>query len=312
MATTRLLLVLATSLASGAAGYSLLRANPPTPPAEGFACIAVPAARLIAPGQRATLHLYDTSSLQVLRHAQSHCNGTYGQVVIDEDAMLERKFKVLDVGSRLKVLSSRPATHTDKFGGTSNSVYAEVIGIGILQPTEILQREPFLTVQCGDEDSLLLASPDAAPAIAEYKASLAESAALCESLAEVAKPPPGTPPSQTFVRGSGGWTLAECVGKVLEARELLRCGGLGCATDEPESEASIVRLSALACTAHLPGEDRLKAMKLAQQGQLSAVLEYVQAALKEEGQRRLAKKALSNVLGGDDASSDDSGARGPD
>ena len=86
--------------------------------------------------------------------------------------MLDRKFRVLGVGSRLKILSSRPSTHTDKFGGTSNSVYAEVIGIGILEPQEILQREPFLTVECSpfsDGDSLLLASPNAAPAIAEYR-----------------------------------------------------------------------------------------------------------------------------------------------
>lgn len=212
--------------------------------------------------------------------------------------MLDRKFRVLGVGSRLKILSSRPSTHTDKFGGTSNSVYAEVIGIGIIEPQEILQREPFLTVECSpfsDGDSLLLASPNAAPTIAEYRASLSESAALCESLSDVAKPAPGTPPSQVFLRGSGGWSLVKCVNKVLEVRNALREGGNG---DDPASDTAVVRLSALACTAHLPGEDRLKAMELAQQGQLAGLLEYVQSALKEEGQRRLAVKALAGALGG--------------
>lgn len=108
------------------AAYSLLRAPQPGPVAPGFGCIAVPLERLIAPGQRCTLHHYDTSSLQVLRHAQSQCNGTYGQVVIDAEAAAERKFRLMPTGTKLKVLSSRPSTHTDKFGGSSTSVLVDV------------------------------------------------------------------------------------------------------------------------------------------------------------------------------------------
>ena len=85
-----------------AAAYSINRAgaqqNAPTP--AGLACIPVPVERLVAPGQRATMHIYDTSSLQVLRHAQAHSNSTYGQVVIDEAAMRERRFALEDLGTR--------------------------------------------------------------------------------------------------------------------------------------------------------------------------------------------------------------------
>ena len=70
-------------------GYSLQRA-PKAPEVKGFACIPVPVDRLVAPGQRATMHIYDTSSMAVIRHAQSNANGTYGQVVIDDEAMAER------------------------------------------------------------------------------------------------------------------------------------------------------------------------------------------------------------------------------
>ena len=53
----------------------------------------------------------------------------------------ERRFRLHEVGTRLKVLSVRPSTHTDKFGGSSSSVVAEVIGVGIIEPQAVLQRE---------------------------------------------------------------------------------------------------------------------------------------------------------------------------
>ena len=52
-------------------------------------------------------------------------------------------------------------------------------------------------------------------------------------------------------------------------------------------------LSALAATVHLPGEQRLEAMALArEQRSASRVARFVEAALREEGRRRLALKAL--------------------
>lgn len=80
---------------------------------------------MLAPGQRATLHLYDSSSLQVLRQARVQ-NDTFGQVVLDAAALEHRRFKLMSVGSILKILSWQPSTHTDKFGGTSSSIRAEV------------------------------------------------------------------------------------------------------------------------------------------------------------------------------------------
>jgi len=93
------------------------------------------------------MHIYDASSLQVIRHAQAHTDSVYGQVVIDEAAASERRFQLLDIGSRVRVLSVKPSTHTDKFGGTSSSLLADVIGVGVLEPETVLgestaQREP--------------------------------------------------------------------------------------------------------------------------------------------------------------------------
>ena len=278
--------------------YSLLRGPTRGDSAPGLPCIAVPRARLIAPGQRTTLHLYDTSSLQVLRHAQSLCNGTYGQVVIDEDAAAARKFRLMATGTRIKILSSAPSTHTDKFGGSSVSVMAEVLGVGIIEPQQVLQHEPFLTVNASDEDTVLQSCEYAASSISEWEKELAEAANLCESLDEVAQPQ-GLSPSQSFSRGSGGWSLEKCIQGVLDARADLRCNGMGCEVDEMENEVSLLRLSALACTAHLPGEARFDACELAQRGELSVLLQYVGDALKEEGQRRLANKALTGLFGED-------------
>lgn len=116
-----------------------------------------------------------------------------------------------------------------------------------------------------------------------------------EGLDDVAKPK-NTPPSKSFERGSNGWSLTDCVESVLEVREALRSSGLGYSVDEPDSAGNTLRLSALACTAHLSGEMRFQAMELAQQGSLVALLEFVQAELEQEGQRRLAAKAISNAF----------------
>ena len=110
----------------------------------------------------------------------------------------------------------------------------------------------------------------------------------------MAKPAPCTPPSQVFLRGSGGWSLVKCVNKVLEVRNALREGGNG---DDPASDTAVVRLSALRARRNSQrGPSEGDGAGTA--GQLAGLLEYVQSALKEEGQRRLAVKALAGALGG--------------
>jgi hypothetical protein len=105
-------------LFGSASAYALNRL---IPKAEGYACIPVPMERLVAPGQRATMHVYDASSLQALRHAQAHANGTYGQVVIDEEAMQERRFALKRLGSRVQVLSMAPSQHVREHCGATLS-----------------------------------------------------------------------------------------------------------------------------------------------------------------------------------------------
>jgi len=291
MASRTLLVALLTATAHA---YSIARVSKPAEPVKGFACIPVPVERLVAPGQRATMHIYDTSSLEVLRHAQTHANGTYGQVVIDEEAMKERRFALKEYGTRVKVLSMTPSTHTDKFGGSSVSYMCQVIGVGVVEPTAVLAKMPFMTVDCEDDDALLapakdlqtLASPDAAQAL--YNA-----AELCESLDEVVsfKGELTRATEKGISSGAEGgeastWSLKACVDEVLAQRGY---------DAETTSEASRLTLSALAATVHLPGAKRFEAMSMAQQGKAAELVEEVAKALDEEGRSRLAKKALSGL-----------------
>ena len=181
----RLLLLLFAS----ATAYKLSRLGPKgngVPKVDGYACIPVPKDKLVAPGQRASMHIYDASSLEVVRYAQAHANSTYGQVVIDEVAMQDRRFALLEVGSRVKLLSVTPSVHRDKFGGSSPSFKAEVIGVGLIEPAAVLQKMPFMTVRPAEEScSLLRAGGGVAAPEPGAAAALAEAAEICQGLEEL-------------------------------------------------------------------------------------------------------------------------------
>ena len=295
----RTLLLLAANLASTSA-YALSRlAASSRDVRAGYACIPAPKERLVAPGQRATMHIYDSSSLQALRHAQARFNGTYGQVVIDEEAMRERRFALEPVGARVQVLSVTPSTHTDKFGGTSQSVMAEVIGVGIIEPREVLEKMPYMTIEEPSDDGLLEPLVEPLSGAAERTAELAEAAALCESLEEqrcFKGPLTRQTERELLDKGGGGRSLPECVERVVE----LRSASSGAADDECDAslcESSRLVLSALAATTHLPGATRYEAMRAAARGEAAQLVELVADALDEEGRRRLALKALSSLDG---------------
>merc|ERR1719215_2061678 len=72
--------------------------------------------------------------------------------------MKDRRFGLLEVGSRIKLLSVTPSVHRDKFGGSSSSFKAEVIGVGLLEPAAVLQKMPFMTVRPADEECSLLSA----------------------------------------------------------------------------------------------------------------------------------------------------------
>jgi len=267
-----------------AAAYTLRRA-PLVERVPGYACIPVPVDKIVGPGQRATMHIYDDSSLQAIRHAQAYGNGTYGQVVICEEAMAKRRFALRPVGSLIKVMSLTPATHTDKFGGSSASLMAEVMGIGIIEPEEVLEKMPFLTIKGNLEDGLLL--PPATPAAGDCEA-LLEAAALCHRLDEIASFRGALTQAAERERGAdaGASSPIECVDELLALR--------GC---EPSDvgNASRAVLIALAASVHLPGSVRHEAMRLAQKEESARVLELVTSALEEEGRRRLAMKAIATL-----------------
>ena len=209
--------------------------------------------------------------------------------------MQERRFALMGLGTRIKILSTRPSTHTDKFGGSSASFMAEVVGIGIIEPEKVLEKMPFMTVQSGDD--VLTLPPAVLPSdSAACVASLAEATALCARLEEVASyQGPLTQASEQRRRrdaeGDDCDSLASTVDLVLGLR--------GAA---PNCEGSRLLVSALAATAHLPGATRFEAMELARQGLTSELLALVDPALEEEGKRRLAVKALAQLGGKDDRS----------
>lgn len=229
------------------------------------------------------MHIYDTSSLQVLRHAQVHANNEYGQVIIDAKAMEARKFALEQLGTRIKVLSVTPSTHTDKFGGTSTSMMVQVIGVGLIEPTKVIEKMPFMTVECADDDALLSNTDRAPDGAAALGAELAKAAALCETLDDVTSfKGPLTREAEKADAGEA-WSLDACIKQVLSLRAA------------PDAEASRLVLSALATTVHLPGPLKLKAMRLAKDGHVQELCSFVAAELDEEGKRRLAKKAIVGI-----------------
>lgn len=244
------------------------------------------------------MHIYDTSSLQVLRHARAHANNTYGQVVIDQEAMASRRFALEDVGTRLKVLSVVPSTHTDKFGGTSASMMVEVLGVGLIEPSNVLEKMPFMTVECSNDDCLLSEPVEAVDEpLDEAAAALAEAAALCESLEDVNSfrgPLTKAKLAMPLPEGESrdDWSVPACVERVLQLRG-----------EDEVDEASRLVLSALASTVHLHGTRRLDAMRLAKAGNAKELVRFVCDAVDEEAKRRLAKKALRGLT-------DESGTEG--
>jgi len=145
---------------SSVAAIRLQRTSPP-PRVPGFACIPVPIERLVAPGQREMMHVYDASSLAVLRHAQAYSNLTYGQVVIDAAAARERRFAVEEIGSRVRVVSMAPSQHVARDGTTSSSMMCEVLGIGLLTVGEVVWRS---SRQGAQRSALSLVKPASAGA----------------------------------------------------------------------------------------------------------------------------------------------------
>lgn len=233
------------------------------------------------------MHIYDTSSLQAIRHAQAHTNSTYGQVIIDAKAANERKFKLLDIGSRIRVLSVRPSTHTDRFGGSSSSLLADVIGVGVIQPERVLAKMPFMTISCADDDSLLSVPclPTGAPSdIDSWQPRLMQAAALCQSLEDVSSYK-GALSAESERQAEGGWSLGDCTERVIELRR----------GDRVVCHSSRLLICALASTVHLPGEKRFRAMELAHNGELAQLLTLVEDELQQEARRRLALKALSGL-----------------
>lgn len=241
------------------------------------------------------MHVYDASSLAVLRHAQAYSNLTYGQVVIDAAATRERRFAVEEIGSRVRVVSMAPSQHVARDGTTSSSMMCEVLGIGLLTVGEVLSKMPFMTVECAEDGcplngDRLLEEWEPLPAISY--AALAASAAECEHLESVASyKGPLTRAAEADLReADAARGIDGCVSQLLELR--------GCSAP---SEACRLLLAAFAATAHLRGEVRLEAMRLAGRGDAAAAVEAVAAALDEEARRRRAMKALAGLAAGGDA-----------
>eukprot|EP00293_Proteomonas_sulcata_P019569 CAMPEP_0184296174 /NCGR_PEP_ID=MMETSP1049-20130417/7151_1 /TAXON_ID=77928 /ORGANISM="Proteomonas sulcata, Strain CCMP704" /LENGTH=228 /DNA_ID=CAMNT_0026605249 /DNA_START=26 /DNA_END=709 /DNA_ORIENTATION=+ len=87
------------------------------------------------------------SNLEVIRQACTTRGGYFVHVVQDQEAMERRQFKLFDIGTELKVLSSKPSTHKNKHGEESNSLIVDVIGVRRVLVKSVPQREPFVAVE---------------------------------------------------------------------------------------------------------------------------------------------------------------------
>ena len=121
--------------------------NEPTLPAGVMPCIPVPAARMSLPGELREVHLYDTSNLEVLRHALKHTGGYYVQAVIDPGAMAERRFRLCKYGVLCKVVGQNPGIHRNNVGERSDSVRARVLSMSRVLVGDVMQNEPFVAAQ---------------------------------------------------------------------------------------------------------------------------------------------------------------------
>lgn len=265
-------------------GYSLQRVPSLESGRPGFACIpSLHTDSILPPGAKAKLHVYDASSLQVLRHAQANANSIYGQCIVDEEAMRERRFDLRSLGSRVKVLGFSPSTKSDKFGGSSNSLIVDVIGIGICSTlaSAVVEKMPFMKLDGESSEDVLpseFACLGACSFVDDLKSELEKAAATCHDLEEVRSFMGGRMPTDDRV-----WSLGECAEQVIKLR------------GETPSAGSTLVLCALAGTAYLPGSVRLEAMELAHQGKGTECVELVSSALQEEASRRLAMKALAGI-----------------
>jgi hypothetical protein len=102
----------------------------------GLGCIPVPLERLLAPGARRSMHLYDLSCMAVFAHAMARCDGRFAMAALDPAAAEQRRFGLLPVACEVAVLSWEPSTHQSKFGDVSSSIRAEVVGCGRLSVPE--------------------------------------------------------------------------------------------------------------------------------------------------------------------------------
>jgi len=123
----------------------LLRFREAGSPVKGLSCIITTPERVLAPGVRGSIHLYDTNCLAAFRHAMSS-HGRFGQVVLDMEGGA-RAFKLRSVGCELQVLGWQPATHTSTLGDSSASVIADVLAVRRFHPSSVVQFEPYLSVE---------------------------------------------------------------------------------------------------------------------------------------------------------------------
>jgi len=104
----------------------------PVPSAEtlsaGLGCLAVPLDRLLPPGARRSLHLYDSSCMALFGYARAKCAGRFLLAALEPEAAAQRRFGLLPVACEVEVLKWEPSSHTNKFGDVSASIRAEVVG----------------------------------------------------------------------------------------------------------------------------------------------------------------------------------------
>ena len=314
--TLLLAMLLATLLPSCAALLRFGSGGAPSP-INGRPCIAASTLeKVIAPGMRRTLHLYDSNLIAAFRQglALQGNNDTrewpvLSQVVLDPAAGADRSFRMLGVGTTLSVESWRPGVKENVRNEVSRSMLVDVLGVGTWEPAQVAQYEPFLAVRSAEEVEEAGREPPSGGGggggggalsddLADEAARLLRAAELIERYAPPPSPPLPTSPVIGGGGGGGGGEAVEGLGS-LEARidRVLELRGVpsGC-------EASRLAVRALGLTRWLPGQTRYEVLELAhgleggglgaEGRRLRALVARVAEALDEEARRQVALKAL--------------------
>lgn len=231
--------------------------------------------RLTLPGQKQQLHLYDSSNLAALRAAMS-ISSTFMHVALDPRAASNRRFGVIAVGTKCRVLEVAPSSKANVRGETSPSLKADIVGISQCRVLEVTQFEPHVRARV---------QPIPAGASGDAESPACDTAALDAALAECNE-----------LRASLGLDVhspeEEEENDANLARELAASAAGGDDEGMGDELQARTRIRAFRALRWLPGDRRAMALQIVD---VDRLLDFALGEVRGEKDRLLAMKALRSV-----------------